>query len=157
MGEMSPKDYAKQVCAFEPDSRELAYEMIVADINTNSMYNISKVEPKKPKVHYEEVGFGVHTLSSTAGFDNPYSRTQELLMKHLFNEIIVDCKKEPVPTPEEMAKRFIYDPASEVEKSNFKTVSTTALVVKPTKEVMLYERYLVNGDWKEHGLEFKIE
>ncbi|VVA91748.1 unnamed protein product [Arabis nemorensis] len=115
------------------------------------------------KVVSEKVGFGVHTLSSIAGFDGKY--VKELHMKNLFNEIIGDYKNQQVPpTLKEMAERFIYNPAevnhnSEVQKKVFATVSTTALIVKPTKEVMFYERHLEeNGDWKDvHNFTFKIE
>ncbi|VVA91976.1 unnamed protein product [Arabis nemorensis] len=170
-GEMSPWDYAKQLSedsAFgETINKGLVYDIIVADINTNSMFYIAKKNAKEMHVNYEEVDFGVHTLSSVLGLDIKFPK--ELSMKDLFNEMIGNNRIEQVQQMKQMAEKFVDDPkkadktgASSSfdifgDEDRYKTMSTTALVVKPNKEVMFYERYFENGKWQEQDFPFKIE
>ncbi|KFK44182.1 hypothetical protein AALP_AA1G225300 [Arabis alpina] len=167
--EMSPCDYARELSADSVDgetiSNGLVYDIIVADINLNSMFYITKKDANKMHVHYEEVEFGAHTLSSVLGLDS--KSPKELRMKDLFNEMI---GKEQVSEMKQVAEKFVYE-IKEADKTGasssfdifgdedrYKTMSTIALAVKPTKEVMFCERYLENnGKWQEHDFTFNIE
>ncbi|ESQ34762.1 hypothetical protein EUTSA_v10008393mg [Eutrema salsugineum] len=160
-GEMSPMDFAKEwsadsKCAYIMN-RGLAYHMIVADVNSNSMVYISKTSPGDSIVRTAKVDFGVHSFS-TSGLDSQFDK--DLHMKTAFCEIIGNKRNKEMPPLKEMAEKFVYEPveagqtsASSSLDSNKKksalhmsfpdikgkrsdeTTSTTSLAVKPTKEV----------------------
>lgn len=105
---------------------------------------------------------------------------QDLRLKDFFNEMIDEYKNEEQPSLREIAERFVYDPTEAVEgnkltsffvdfevrelnsnwlpikEGRYRTTSTTALTVKPTNEVKFYERYLENGEWRDHEVSFNI-
>ncbi|KAJ4916250.1 hypothetical protein Rs2_01800 [Raphanus sativus] len=92
----------------------------------------------------------------------------------------LSLQNKQVPLLREMAERFMYDPTEAIEgnkltavfvdfevtelnsnwipikEGRYKTTSTTALTVKPTNEVKFYERYLENGEWRNHEVPFNI-
>ncbi|CAH2036731.1 unnamed protein product [Thlaspi arvense] len=161
----------------DPDERGLTYNLIVADITSSSMYYICKPMAFKPRVDIEKVAFGVHTLSSD-GLDNPES-PKDLRLKGLFNGIIVAYKNKQLPPLKELAERLMYDRVQAVqgdqlsalfvekmdfqplteddEKKRYGTTSTTAFAVKPTKEVVFYERHFEpGGGWTHHDFTFNI-
>ncbi|CAN8312739.1 unnamed protein product [Cochlearia groenlandica] len=172
----SPEKFAKMLEANEKKrhkslddegERGLVYDIILADITSKTMFYIAKNSTEKPNLDIKNVPFGIHTLSSD-GLDNSQS-LKDLRIKRLFSEMIGVNEGKEVQTTKVLASKFMYDQQKAVEKDEFSglfvqlekkvrygTTSTTALVVKPSKEVMLYERFLVKGQWKEHDFKFNI-
>ncbi|EOA39147.1 hypothetical protein CARUB_v10012084mg [Capsella rubella] len=163
---LSPKDFAKSVAGHSQCNHGKAYHLIVADIKSNSMYYICKETPESV-VHTGAVAPGVHTLTM-AGLDRiAYYKDTHLWLS--FYEMI---KQGLPPSMKELASKFMYSqvklsdevPLSanfvdiNADNERYGTTSTTALVVKPDKEVMFYERYkAANSDeWKERNFEFTI-
>ncbi|KAF8090931.1 hypothetical protein N665_0461s0017 [Sinapis alba] len=176
-GHMSPQDFANEIARDPLRYSGMAFKLIVADITSNSMFFINKLSATVPHVHIEQVAFGVHTLSYS-GLDS--NLPNDLRLKDFFTEMIDQYENKPVPSVKEIAKRFMYDPTEAVEgnkltafsvdfevrelnsnwipikEGRYRTTSTTALTVKPTNEVKFYERYLQNGEWRDHEVHFNI-
>ncbi|KAG7597748.1 Transport and Golgi organization protein 2 [Arabidopsis suecica] len=161
----SPEDFAKSLAADSGRNTKIAYHLIVADIASNSMFQIFK--PVDGIVHTRPVGPGVHTLSSS-GLDCEV-RDRDLRLKNSFGDMI----NRGLPSQMGELPEIMYDPVradgrsplssifivdTTYEKGNYGTRSTTALVVKPTNDVMFFERYRekFNENWKDHDFEFTI-
>ncbi|ESQ49108.1 hypothetical protein EUTSA_v10021358mg [Eutrema salsugineum] len=168
----SPAEFASMVAKRDSFNTGLAYNLIVADITSNTMSYISKPLAKKKNVHTENVGFGVHILS-LAGLDA--KSPKDLRLRHHFMEMLIgDYKNKPL---KEIATRLMYDPNEAVkgdklsaifvdsmiqinrgEKRRYRTTCTTALTVNPDKEVKFFEGYLmISGQWKEHDFTFQLD
>ncbi|CAH8252995.1 unnamed protein product [Arabidopsis lyrata] len=179
----SPQDFALHVAQREEERHyngELddpadgwSYSLIVADMTLNSMVHIRKPSQQVPIVIIQPVPFGVHTLSPLEGLDSTES-PRDLCLKSLFSQIILDLGNNEQAHMNDSAGRFMYDsegraygvfrqtirnhPSGELGMQRFGTTSTTALVVKRTREVMLFERYMdENGAWKTHDFAFNIQ
>ncbi|CAH8252994.1 unnamed protein product [Arabidopsis lyrata] len=167
----SPEDFAKSLAAdtgHTARNTQISYQLIVADIASNSMFYISKPSlSENGIVHIEPVGPGVHTLSSD-GLDSEDGR-RDLHLKNSFGEMI---NRERLPPIRELA-RIMYDPVRAYERvplmsifvvdmrigsEHYGTRSTTALVVKRTNDVMFFERYRekFNDNWEDHDFAFTI-
>ncbi|XP_009149519.1 uncharacterized protein LOC103872831 [Brassica rapa] len=175
-GHMSPQDFANEIATDPLRYTGMTFKLIVADITSNSMFYINKLSATVPHVRTEQVAFGVHILSYS-GLDGHLPN--DLRLKDFFNEMIDEYKNEEQPSLRETAERFMYDPTEAVEgnkltaffvdfevreysnwipikEGRYRTTSTTALTVKPTNEVKFYERYLENGEWRDHQVSFNI-
>ncbi|CAH8339702.1 unnamed protein product [Eruca vesicaria subsp. sativa] len=176
-GHMSPEEFANEIAEDPVRYPGITFNLIVADITSNSMYHISKVSQTMPYVHTQQVAFGVHTLSHS-GLD--IHLANDLRLKDFFTEMIDEYENKQLPSLKEIAERFMYDPIEAVEgrkltaffvnfdvtelnnncipiqEGRYRTTSTTALTVKPTYEVEFYERYLDNGEWRDHEVTFNI-
>ncbi|KAG7598599.1 Transport and Golgi organization protein 2 [Arabidopsis suecica] len=148
-----------------------SYSLIVADMTLNSMVHIRKPVQAESNVMIQPVPFGVHTLSPYDGLDST-ELPRDLRLRSLFSQMILDLGNNELM--EEISWRFMYDaeggrdavflqtrddhPSGELGMLRFGTTSTTALVVKRTREVMLFERYMeVNGAWTTHDFAFNIQ
>ncbi|CAH8252953.1 unnamed protein product [Arabidopsis lyrata] len=164
----SPEDFAKSLAADRGRNTQIAYHLIVADIASNSMLYISKQSfSEDGTVHIMPVGPGVHTLSS-AGLDSEVGH-RELRLKQSFSERINRKLPEQIW---DLAEEIMYDreaiigdPLSSIfvddtmiEHEYYGTRNTTALVVRPTKEVSFAERNraIFNADWTMHAFFFTI-
>ncbi|KAL0694971.1 hypothetical protein Bca4012_062151 [Brassica carinata] len=176
-GHMSPQDFANEIATDPLRYTGMTFKLIVADITSNSMYHINKLSAIVPHVHIEQVSFGVHILSYS-GLNGHLPN--DLRLKDFFVEMIDHYENKQVPSVREIAERFMYDPTEAVEgnklssffvdfevrelnsnwipikEGRYRTTSTTALIVKPTNEVKFYERYLENGEWRDHEVAFNI-
>ncbi|CAH2036730.1 unnamed protein product [Thlaspi arvense] len=176
LDDMSPEDFARHMAQGNIVNDQMAYHLIVADITSNSMFLISKPHERMPVVT-AAVGFDVHVLS-LGGLDANFSKN--LRMHDFFDEMIGDYENQELPPLKDIAALFMYDPEEATEgdklsaffvdvnvrnvihpeiyreERRYRTTSTTALTVKPTNEVKLYERYLEDGVWKEHDFTFNI-
>ncbi|CAH2036732.1 unnamed protein product [Thlaspi arvense] len=165
---MTPKDYAKEVKNAEKEchNESRAYNLIVADVTSKEMYFIKKPLADKTRVDISKVDFGVHTLS-LAGLDGG----EDSRLKGLFKEMIDAHKNKQLPPLKELAQRLMYDPEPSFyfettdippnhgneQRKRYGTTSTTALVVKPTKEVIFYEKHFERpGVWTHHDFTFNI-
>ncbi|XP_010441639.1 PREDICTED: transport and Golgi organization 2 homolog [Camelina sativa] len=173
-GDLSPQQFAEELKQHEQESNErLVYSLIVADMTSNSMVHIRKPEAYKSNVVIENVTFGVHTLSSYEGLDSTES-PRDLLLSGLFSQMIVDLGNNQLPPLRDIAGKFMYDtegerdavflettdehPSGNLDMQRYGTTSTTALVVKHTREVMFFERFMdTNGGWDKHDFNFNIE
>ncbi|CAL9215651.1 unnamed protein product [Arabidopsis halleri] len=166
--EMSPWEFAREWSEksnlAKIMNRGMTYHIVVADINSKSMVYISKGSAKDSNVHTEEVGFGVHTLSSS-GLDIQFPEYLHRL-KTFSCEIMSDIKDKEVTPMKELAERFtMYDPF-ETDKEDsedifgkvrqYEITSTIALAVKRNKEVMFHERFWENGKWNPNDVTFNI-
>ncbi|XP_020870093.1 uncharacterized protein LOC9329188 [Arabidopsis lyrata subsp. lyrata] len=173
-GNMSPDQFANELRLHEKQSNERhVYSLIVADMTSSSMVHILKPLDTKSDVIIETVPFGVHTLSSYQGLDSTES-SRDSRLRGLFSQMIVDLGNIEKSQMEGIAGRFMYDaaggrdavflqtrddhPSGNLGSQRFGTTSTTALVVKRTKEVMLFERYMEeNGAWTKNHFAFNIQ
>ncbi|EFH67174.1 predicted protein [Arabidopsis lyrata subsp. lyrata] len=160
-GSMSPDQFANELRLHEKKSNERhVYSLIVADMTSSSMVHILKPLDTKSDVIIETVPFGVHTLSSYEGLDSTES-SRDSRLRGLFSQMIVDLGNNEKPQMQGIAGRFMYDAAGgrdALRSQRFGTTSTTALVVKRTKEVMLFERYMEeNGAWTKRHFAFNIQ
>ncbi|AEE30003.2 transport/golgi organization-like protein (DUF833) [Arabidopsis thaliana] len=173
-GNMSPEQFANEVKVHEKETNERhAYSLVVADMTSSSMVHILKPSDTKSDVVIETVPFGVHTLSSYEGLDSTDS-ARDLLLRRLFTQMVGNLGNVQQRQMEEIAGRFMYDaqagrdavfyhsrdehPNGKLGTQRFGTTSTTALVVKRTREVMLFEKYMEqNGAWNTNNFAFNIQ
>ncbi|KAK1320050.1 hypothetical protein QJS10_CPA03g02423 [Acorus calamus] len=175
-GGKSPWEFAEEVV--EEADRYNGFNLIVADLCSKTMVYISN-RPKGQPCSVQEVSPGLHVLSN-ARLDSPWHKALRLgrnfkdqLRK--YGEVEVPAKElteklmgDTVKANREMLPNTGCDPEWELKLSSifvdvdtkmgrYGTRSTTMLSLKVGGEVSFYERYIANGIWKEHTVDFQIE
>ncbi|XP_010501537.1 PREDICTED: uncharacterized protein LOC104778800 [Camelina sativa] len=168
---MSPWEFAVDVQRERDIQNKWSYSLIVADMASNSMVHIRKPEKDEPNVMIGFVPSGVHTLSPVHGLDSAISE-RDIHLRDRFTQMIGHLGNDPLPQLREFASNFMFSPVGEGQETVFVdemanhpdlqlalgmqrygTTSTTALVVKRTGEVKIFERYWEeNGQWTENNL-----
>ncbi|EOA28365.1 hypothetical protein CARUB_v10024570mg, partial [Capsella rubella] len=138
----SPMQFAEDLAQDEDLKQWHTYSLIVADLNMQSMVHIRK----------------------------PLAVTR---LRDLFNELVVLFgDHDQLPPLDQIACVFMYDDSEGTNalcldtiedhlllgRQRYGTTSTTALVVKRTREVMFFERFRdINGEWdcNEHDFNLK--
>ncbi|EOA37467.1 hypothetical protein CARUB_v10011589mg [Capsella rubella] len=165
--DLSPQGFADKMVHRDGGRQEgWSYSLIVADMNSNSMFHVWKPykhQPNHSSFLIQPVHFGVHTLSPLDGLDSKTSR--DVKLRDHFTQMISGLGNKPKPQLEEFARNFmckgtmfmdnmIHHPVSK-GKQLHGTTSTTALLVKHSKEVIVFERFRNNNSvWDEHDFSF---
>ncbi|EOA39310.1 hypothetical protein CARUB_v10012339mg [Capsella rubella] len=131
--------------------------LIVADMNLNSMVHIRKPEKSQPEIMIQNVPFGVHTLSPFEGLDST-TDVRDVNLRDRFTQMISGLGNNPQPQLEKFARGFMCSPGKGGQGKHLHgTTSTTALAVKHTREVMVFERFRDNyALWDEHNFHFDL-
>ncbi|EOA14878.1 hypothetical protein CARUB_v10028204mg [Capsella rubella] len=175
--DMSPREFAEHIVRRDGDKQNTwSYSLIVADMVSGLMVHIRKPDPNKPDVMIEDVRFGVHTLSPHEGLDSTHPKDMHL--KHRFTQMIKGLGDDPLKKLKEFAEGFMASPVGEGDqepvfvdkmlnhpdiqrglgKQRYGTTSTTALLVKHTREVMFFERFRKeDGVWDTHNIGFNFQ
>ncbi|EOA36179.1 hypothetical protein CARUB_v10010044mg [Capsella rubella] len=165
---LSPQEFAEQMVQRD-GTRQCgwSYSLIVADMNSNSMVHIRKPDKSQPNFMIQTVPFGVHTLSPFEGLDS-MTEPKDVHLKHRFTQMISGLGNNPQPQLEAFARRSMCSPGEGTMFTDrmiihavseglhlHGTTSTTALLVKHSKEVIVFERFRNNNSvWNEHEFHF---
>ncbi|EOA28481.1 hypothetical protein CARUB_v10024691mg [Capsella rubella] len=169
----SPMQFAEHLAQDEDLEQWHTYSLIVADLNMQSMVHIRKPLAHETKLIIETVPFGVHTLSRRGLDSTEFLRVTRL--RDLFNDLVLEFgDHDQLPPLDQIAGMFMYDSEGTNalcldtneyhlllgRQERYGTTSTTALVVKRTREVMFFERFRdINGEWDciEHNFNLNIQ
>lgn len=171
----SPAEYAEEV--FVTGNKYNGFNLLLADLCTGNMAYVSNRPEKKP-VLMQEVLPGFHVLSNES-LDSPWPKAlrgqmklEELIAKagkseisteHVINEILKDVTKAedsalprtgyPLDWEHKLSSIFV---DCETEKGHYGTRSMAIVSVLHDGGVVLHERFLEDGVWKEHDFCFHI-
>ncbi|KAL0386816.1 UNVERIFIED_CONTAM: hypothetical protein Sradi_2563400 [Sesamum radiatum] len=172
----SPKEFAEELVA-EADQYN-GFNLIVADLCSMTMLYITN-RPKDDGPSITEVAPGIHVLSN-AKLDTPWPKAQRL--RQSFEDVVQKCCDAEISMEEiteklmtdttkdddEQELPHIYPPAFEyllsaifveadTPSGRYGTRSISAVALKTSGAVSLYERSLEDNVWKEKTINYYIE
>ncbi|KAK9129226.1 hypothetical protein Sjap_009713 [Stephania japonica] len=171
----SPMEFVNDL-AIEADQYN-GFNLVVADLCSKTMAYISN-RPKGDPVRVREVSPGIHVVSNANDLDAPWHKAQrlhnnfkELLDKYskcdfpskvMVEELMLDTvKADESRLPRIRSFEWEYNSSSifidfDNQRGHFGTRSTTALTVKASGQVSVYEKHLGNEGWEEHTVDYQI-
>ncbi|KFK44180.1 hypothetical protein AALP_AA1G225000 [Arabis alpina] len=160
-GNDSPHAFASRVNEINEDIiLGDTFHLIVGDFHLNSMVYLGTTNnPNLPWLQIADVGVGVHTLS-IEGLDSAIPMYADLA--HTFTDAIngdqalMDIAM-AVMTDMNGPNPHFQEMMNAPDEPQHGTTSTTALKINATGQVLFYERYLENGQWRERDFVFGIE
>ncbi|XP_078163469.1 uncharacterized protein LOC144558504 isoform X2 [Carex rostrata] len=172
--QQTPMEFAEEI-AKEADSYN-PFNLVVADLCSKTMVFVSNRPEGEPTI--ETVNPGIHVLSN-ASLDSPWPKSEllrskveeflktqgdkEIPLKDMVRELMGDkvkADRDMLPitgcNPEwEYALSSIYVDL-DTEWGHYGTRSMSGIAVKANNEVSFYERYIEDGTWEDHLVEFQI-
>ncbi|XP_027347088.1 transport and Golgi organization 2 homolog isoform X2 [Abrus precatorius] len=170
----SPNEFAEEV--LKEAHQYNGFNLILADICSSTMVYVCN-RPKQDHLCVAQVTPGIHVLAN-ATLDSPWPKAERL--RHNFNELIAHYGESDFPIKEVVEKLMtntikdedcmlpgIYPPErerplssifveTEILSERYGTRSSSALFVKSNNEVIFYEKYLDQRQWKEKMVSYVI-
>lgn len=174
-GTKTPAEYLEDVASKTEDYA--GFNLVVADLTTGDMACISN-RPQGSPIQIKKVSPGVHCLSN-ANLDSPWPKA--LLGRQKLENLLLEYQDQPIP--EDRIINDVLNDRTQAEvwalpktgvaiewehklssifvdcehgDGHYGTRSMAVISVYKTGEANFYEKYLVDGVWKDHNFAFHI-